>query len=278
MNPSTLSSTDSSIIMQENQFEILQNKKEKEKQSTKWTKEEDEILLKKANEYHFKKWKEVASFLPGHSSIQCSARFRRIKKGIIKGNWKKEEDKKLLELYKIYGKNWSKISKEMKTRTGKQIRDRFLNSLDERVIKRKFNNDEDEEILNLYKKYGNCWSLIAKNLKGRTGDMMKNRFYSKLIKFKDSKNNIIKIKEEKDNQVVNDCHELFNNINKENNNHNNNMNLDYNDNYINEIKKLKTENCILKNEINWLFNYIQCNIPFNYSFYDNQQFCFNKNI
>ena len=109
-------------------------------------------IIKKANEYHFKKWKEVASFLPGHSSIQCSARFRRIKKGIIKGNWKKEEDKKLLELYKIYGKNWSKISKEMKTRTGKQIRDRFLNSLDERVIKRKFNNDEDEEILNLYKK------------------------------------------------------------------------------------------------------------------------------
>ena len=278
MNPSTLSSTDSSIIMHENQFEILQDKKEKEKQSTKWTKEEDEILLKKANEYHFKKWKEVASFLPGHSSIQCSARFRRIKKGIIKGNWKKEEDDKLLELYKKYGKNWSKISKEMKTRTGKQIRDRFLNSLDERVIKRKFNNDEDEEILNLYKKYGNCWSLIAKNLKGRTGDMMKNRFYSKLIKFKDSKNNIIKIKEEKDNQVVNDCHELFNNINKENNNHNNNMNLDYNDNYINEIKKLKTENCILKNEINWLFNYIQCNIPFNYSLYHNQQFCFNKNI
>ena len=205
---------------------------------TKWTKEEDEILLKKANEYHFKKWKEVASFLPGHSSIQCSARFRRIKKGIIKGNWKKEEDDKLLELYKKYGKNWSKISKEMKTRTGKQIRDRFLNSLDERVIKRKFNNDEDEEILNLYKKYGNCWSLIAKNLKGRTGDMVKNRFYSKLIKVKDSKNNIIKIKEEKDNQVVNDCHELFNNINKENNNHNNNMNLDYNDNYIKNMVKI----------------------------------------
>ena len=43
MNPSTLSSTDSSIIMHENQFEILQDKKEKEKQSTKWTKEEDEI-------------------------------------------------------------------------------------------------------------------------------------------------------------------------------------------------------------------------------------------
>jgi len=235
MNPSTLSSTDSSIIMHENQFEILQNKKEKEKQSTKWTKEEDEILLKKANEYHFKKWKEVASFLPGHSSIQCSARFRRIKKGIIKGNWKKEEDDKLLELYKKYGKNWSKISKEMKTRTGKQIRDRFLNSLDERVIKRKFNNDEDEEILNLYKKYGNCWSLIAKNLKGRTGDMVKNRFYSKLIKIIKNDNSISTDWNLNDNSVVDymnlEYNESFNHYQFDNILIENNIKVEDNENY-----------------------------------------------
>ena len=235
MNPSTLSSTDSSIIMHENQFELLQNKKEKEKQSTKWTKEEDEILLKKANEYHFKKWKEVASFLPGHSSIQCSARFRRIKKGIIKGNWKKEEDDKLLELYKKYGKNWSKISKEMKTRTGKQIRDRFLNSLDERVIKRKFNNDEDEEILNLYKKYGNCWSLIAKNLKGRTGDMVKNRFYSKLIKIIKNDNSISTDWNLNDNSVVDymnlEYNESFNHYQFDNILIENNIKVEDNENY-----------------------------------------------
>ena len=214
MNPSTLSSTDSSIIMQENQFEILQNKKEKEKQSTKWTKEEDEILLKKANEYHFKKWKEVASFLPGH---------------------KKEEDDKLLELYKKYGKNWSKISKEMKTRTGKQIRDRFLNSLDERVIKRKFNNDEDEEILNLYKKYGNCWSLIAKNLKGRTGDMVKNRFYSKLIKIIKNDNSISTDWNLNDNSVVDymnlEYNESFNHYQFDNILIENNIKVEDNENY-----------------------------------------------
>ena len=201
----------------------------------KWTKEEDEILLKKANEYHFKKWKEVASFLPGHSSIQCSARFRRIKKGIIKGNWKKEEDDKLLELYKKYGKNWSKISKEMKTRTGKQIRDRFLNSLDERVIKRKFNNDEDEEILNLYKKYGNCWSLIAKNLKGRTGDMVKNRFYSKLIKIIKNDNSISTDWNLNDNSVVDymnlEYNESFNHYQFDNILIENNIKVEDNENY-----------------------------------------------
>ena len=147
-----------------------------------WTKEEDEILLKKGKEYKNKKWKIVASFLPGHSSIQCSARYKRIQSGIKKGSWNKEEDKILLELYDKYGKNWAKISKEMRTRTGKQIRDRFLNSLDKGIDKSKFTINEDEEIIKLYKIYGNSWCIIAKFLKGRTGDMVKNRFYSRLNK------------------------------------------------------------------------------------------------
>ena len=228
MNPSPLSTvtslTESSFVIHENQYAILQEKNERDIKSKIWTKEEDEILVKKAYEFNCKKWKKVASFLPGHSSIQCSARFRRIKKGIIKGNWKKEEDKKLLELYKIYGKNWSKISKEMKTRTGKQIRDRFLNSLDESVIKRKFNNDEDEEIIKLYKRYGNCWSLIAKHLKGRTGDMVKNRFYSKLIKVIQNDNSIIMNKNLNDNSVIE------------------NKNLEYIENYnINQLNNILLE-------------------------------------
>ena len=162
-----------------NNLIFLQKKREKQ---LSWTKEEDEILLKKGKEYKNKKWKIVASFLPGHSSIQCSARFKRIQLGIKKGSWNKEEDKKLLELYNKYGKNWAKISKEMRTRTGKQIRDRFLNSLDKGINKSKFTKDEDEEIIKLYKIYGNSWCIIAKFLKGRTGDMVKNRFYSRLNK------------------------------------------------------------------------------------------------
>ena len=162
-----------------NNLIFLQKKRVKQ---LNWTKEEDEILLKKGKEYKNKKWKIVASFLPGHSSIQCSARYKRIQSGIKKGSWNKEEDKILLELYDKYGKNWAKISKEMRTRTGKQIRDRFLNSLDKGIDKSKFTINEDEEIIKLYKIYGNSWCIIAKFLKGRTGDMVKNRFYSRLNK------------------------------------------------------------------------------------------------
>jgi hypothetical protein len=265
MNPSTISSTftESSFTINEAHFTIIP--KEKERKNTKWTKEEDNILLKKAKEFNYKKWKEVANFLPGHSSIQCSARFRRIKKGIVKGNWKKQEDEKLLELYKIYGKNWSKISKEMKTRTGKQIRDRFLNSLDERIIKRKFNNDEDEKIIKLYKKYGNCWSFISKFLKGRTGDMVKNRFYSKLVKEIKKENSISNNKNLNDNSYI----ENINNINiedenqlnillddnkitiDENNDSDNIINIDFNDN-INYFNKLEIEK--IQNHYEEIFN------------------------
>ena len=162
-----------------------ENKKSKIKEITKpsfWNKEEDDILMEKAQEYNYKNWNAIANFIPGRTSIQCSARYRRIRPGLIKGAWDKEEDAKLLILYEKYGKNWAAISKEMPHRTGKQIRDRFLNSLDTKFERGKFTEEEDQIIIKYYKIYGNSWAKIAKKLKTRTGDMVKNRFYSSLKK------------------------------------------------------------------------------------------------
>ena len=158
--------------------EIKQNKEIKKINF--WTEEEDKILKEIAKEFNYKNWNSIAEFIPGKNSIQCSSRYRRIRPGLIKGPWKKEEDSRLLSLYEKYGKNWAAISKEMPHRTGKQIRDRFLNSLDTRYNKRKFSKEEDKMILKYHKIYGNKWSEIAKKLKARTGDMVKNRFYSSL--------------------------------------------------------------------------------------------------
>jgi hypothetical protein len=147
-----------------------------------WTEEEDKILKEIAKEFNYKNWNSIAEFIPGKNSIQSSSRFRRIRPGLIKGPWKKEEDTKLLFFYEKYGKNWAAISKEMPHRTGKQIRDRFLNSLDTGYNKGKFSEEEDKMILKYHKIYGNKWSEIAKKLKARTGDKVKNRFYSFLKK------------------------------------------------------------------------------------------------
>ena len=47
----------------------------------------------------------IASYIKGRTAIQCSARYKRIKPGIKKGYWTKDEDIKLKHLYKILGKN-----------------------------------------------------------------------------------------------------------------------------------------------------------------------------
>ena len=132
-----------------------------------WSEEEDKILIEKSKEYGYKNWATVASFIPGRSAIQCSARYKRIQPGLIKGAWTPEEDQELLRLYRYYGKNWSHISKSMPHRTGKQIRDRFLNALDDNLKKDKFTKEEDRKVVKWYKVYGNSWCRIAKKIKGR---------------------------------------------------------------------------------------------------------------
>ena len=177
------------------------NKNKEIKKPNFWTEEEDKILKEKAKEFNYKNWKSIANFIPGKNSIQCSARFRRIRPGLIKGAWGKEEDSKLISLYEKYGRNWAAISKEMNQRTGKQIRDRFLNSLDTRYKRGKFSEEEDKMILKYHKIYGNQWAKIAKKIKTRTGDMIKNRFYSSLQK--DIKRNKNSLKKKEKNRLKN---------------------------------------------------------------------------
>ena len=116
------------------------------------------------------------------SPLQCFSRFKRIKPGMNKGTWSKEEDEILLKLIKKYGKNWSKISKEFSKRNGKQIRDRYINVLSPNINRKKFNYEEDMQIIQLYKQFGPKWSTIKKFFHNRTTDMIKNRFYSSIKK------------------------------------------------------------------------------------------------
>ena len=164
-----------------------------------WTKEEDEVLLSQAEKHGYRHWKKIAAALQNRSSIQCSARYKRIRPGLVKGNWAKEEDDMVLELVGKFGKNWSLISKYLPSRTGKQIRDRFLNTLDSNINRDKFSSEEDQKIIELYLQHGTKWSNIAKFFEKRTGDMIKNRFYSTLrkkvhgyVRFKKSANRKIR--------------------------------------------------------------------------------------
>ncbi len=148
----------------------------------KWCKEEDVQLIKLSKKYNNRNWKLIASHFNDKSPLQCFSRFKRIRPGIIKGSWTKEEDLVIMELVGRFGKSWSKISKAMVSRNGKQIRDRYLNILDPSVRKEKFIVEEDLLLLRLYKKFGPRWANIAKYFNKRTADMVKNRFHSSIKK------------------------------------------------------------------------------------------------
>jgi hypothetical protein len=92
--------------------------------------------------------------------------------------WTPKEDAKLMELMKKYGQSWAMISSVMEGRTGKQVRDRYLNKLRPNIKCGDWSAEEDERLITLLREIGNRWSLIATHLPGRTEGQVKNRFYS----------------------------------------------------------------------------------------------------
>lgn len=154
----------------------------KVKNQKKWNKEEDQLLLDLAQKYNERNWKEISLHFHKKNPLQCFSRYKRIRPGIHKGAWTKEEDQQIIHLVKKYGTSWSRISKEMQSRNGKQIRDRYINVLDPFINKDKFTIEEDAKIVELYNKIGSKWSIIAKYFLHRTADMIKNRYYSSIKK------------------------------------------------------------------------------------------------
>lgn len=101
----------------------------------------------------------------------------------VRNLWQPEEDDILKKLIKQHGKKWSVISKLMGgTRTGKQIRDRYLSKLDPTISERQWTMEEDQLLVYYWRQFGNKWAEIAKHMEGRTESMVKNRYYSFISK------------------------------------------------------------------------------------------------
>ena len=158
-------------------FSIIKIKNKK-----KWNKEEDQLLIDLADRYKEKHWKDISSSFSNKNALQCFSRYKRIRPGIVKGSWNKDEDDRILKLVDVYGKCWSKISKVLNTRNGKQIRDRYINVLDPDIKKGKFTEEEDKHLIKLYLENGPKWATISKHFENRTADMIKNRFHSSIKK------------------------------------------------------------------------------------------------
>lgn len=95
-----------------------------------WTAEEDQKLITWVQTEGPTKWAQCANFINGRSGKQCRERwFNNLNPNVKKGNWAKEEDELIFELYKRYGSSWSKIAKYIPGRTENAIKNRFYSTL-----------------------------------------------------------------------------------------------------------------------------------------------------
>ncbi len=68
---------------------------------------------------------------------------------------------------KKVGKNWKLLAQMLGSKTGKQIRERFINKLDPKIKKEDWTDEEDRKIIELFSQIGRKWSEISKFLPGR---------------------------------------------------------------------------------------------------------------
>ena len=103
------------------------------------------------------------------------------------------EDEKLRELVKKNGLYaWEKIAIQMKTRTARQCKERYIYYLDPNINNEPYTIEEDIKLLNLVKERGTKWASLTDNFDRRSQYSLKNRwmYLQRTLKRIDTKFNI----------------------------------------------------------------------------------------
>jgi hypothetical protein len=88
------------------------------------------------------------------------------------------EDQLLIALVNRYGPNrWMEVSKEMRTRTARQCRDRWRRYLDPHLKCSEWTYEDDEKLKELYSVFGSQWKKIGELMGNRSDLSIKNRFF-----------------------------------------------------------------------------------------------------
>lgn len=114
------------------------------------------------------KWSEISQHIPDKSGQQCAQRWRhRVNPSINRARWTPEEDEHLIELVAQHGNAWAVIARGMVGRTDQQCMGRWKRTLDPAVVKGKWSEEEDAQLVQLVNEMGTAWSEVAAYMKNR---------------------------------------------------------------------------------------------------------------
>ena len=95
--------------------------------------------------------------------------------------WTPEEDQKLIDLYKQYGKQWGVIAQKIQTRTASQVAARWEKCLDPSLTKGPFTLEEDQIIIDYVKNNGpQNWPGLSELMKNRSPKQCRERWFNHL--------------------------------------------------------------------------------------------------
>jgi myb proto-oncogene protein len=102
---------------------------------------------------------------------------------IIKTRFTHEEDIRIQDYVNEFGMKWTLIANKMKTRTHRQIRERYVNYLNPQLQSAKWSLDEEKKIIHILSTRNNIsWKSLEKDFPGRTDVSIKNKSKTKRIK------------------------------------------------------------------------------------------------
>jgi transcription factor MYB, plant len=157
------------------------------KNKSKWTKYEDDLLLDVIKKHGKGRWTFVSSFFKNRSRSQCLQRYKKLCECLNKGRWTKEEDEQLRQAVgKYFTKGWVYVSKFVDRRNDVQCRERWINALDPVLKKGRWSQEEDDKLLFLVEKHGENWNFISIEICGRNNNQCKRRY--KILKKFDPQN------------------------------------------------------------------------------------------
>jgi hypothetical protein len=95
---------------------------------------------------------------------------------ISKKRFSKLEDQHIIQLVNQIGRKWKIIESFIEGRKANQIRERYLNYLDNDLKSLPWNREEDNLLLTSASRFSFCWKQMEIYFPGRTDVHLKNRF------------------------------------------------------------------------------------------------------